>query len=94
VVAEHYTYASAAEEIARWRDAHGGSLEPLVQAIDDCCPFVTRRFALLAALASAVPEGPSSSLTWPAIPVTARSSCSPGGRTSARRTRPRRRPPG
>jgi hypothetical protein len=57
VVAEHYTDASAAEEIARWRGAHGGSLDPLVQAIDDC-PFVTRRVALLQALASAVPEGP------------------------------------
>lgn len=57
VVAEHYTNASAAEEIARWREAHGGSLDPLVQAIDDC-PFVTRRVALLQALASAVPEGP------------------------------------
>ena len=57
VVAEHYTNASAAEEIARWREAHGGSLDPLVQAIDDC-PFVTRRVALLQTLASAVPEGP------------------------------------
>jgi hypothetical protein len=57
VVAEHYTNASAAEEIARWREAHGGSLDPLVQAIDDC-PFVTRRVALLQTLASVVPEGP------------------------------------
>jgi hypothetical protein len=57
VVAEHYTSASAAEEIARWREAHGGSLDPLVQAIDDC-PFVTRRVALLQTLARAVPEGP------------------------------------
>jgi hypothetical protein len=57
VVAEHYTDASAAEEIARWREAHGGSLDPLVQAID-ACPFVNRRVALLHALASAVPEGP------------------------------------
>jgi hypothetical protein len=57
VVAEHYTGASAAEEIARWREAHGGSLDPLLQAIDDC-PFVTRRTALLQTLASAVPEGP------------------------------------
>jgi hypothetical protein len=57
VVAEHYTSASAAEEIARWREAHDGSLDPLLQAIDDC-PFVTRRVALLQTLASAVPEGP------------------------------------
>jgi hypothetical protein len=56
VVAEHYTGTSAAEEIARWREAHGDSLDPLLQAID-ACPFVTRRTALLQALASAVPEG-------------------------------------
>ena len=43
------------EEIARWREAHGGSLDPLVQAIDDC-PFVARRVALLQALASACPR--------------------------------------
>lgn len=57
VVAEHYTGASATQEIALWREAHGGSLDPLLQAIDDC-PFVTRRVALLQTLASAVPEGP------------------------------------
>ena len=57
VVAEHYTGASAAEEIARWREAHGGSLDPLLAAIDDC-PFVTRRVALLQTLAGAAPEGP------------------------------------
>jgi hypothetical protein len=57
IVAEHYTGASATEEIARWREAHGGSLNPLLQAIDDC-PFVTRRVALLQTLAGAVPEGP------------------------------------
>ena len=57
VVAEHYTGASAAQEIALWRAAHGGSLDPLLRAIDDC-PFVTRRAALLQALAAAVPEGP------------------------------------
>jgi hypothetical protein len=57
VVAEHYTDASAAQEIARWREAHGGSLDLLVQAISDC-PFVTRRVALLQTLARAVPEGP------------------------------------
>lgn len=56
VVAEHYTGASAAREIALWREAHGGSLDPLLQAIDDC-PFVTRRVALLQTLASSVPEG-------------------------------------
>ena len=60
-VAEHYTPVSAAEEIALWRDAHGGSLnpgslEPLVQAIRDC-PFLSRKVALLKTLAKAVPEG-------------------------------------
>lgn len=57
VVAEHYTTASAGQEIARWREAHGGSLDPLLAAIDDCT-FVTRRVALLQTLAGAVPEGP------------------------------------
>jgi len=54
-VAEHYTPETAAEEIAIWRAAHGGSLEPLVQAIRDC-PFVSRRVAMLQALVQAVPE--------------------------------------
>ena len=57
VVAEHYTGASGAQEIARWREANGGSLDPLLAAIDDC-PFVTRRVALLQTLVGAVPEGP------------------------------------
>lgn len=56
VVAEHYTSSSAAQEIALWREAHGGSLVPLLQAIDDC-PFVTRRVALLQTLVRDVPEG-------------------------------------
>lgn len=93
VVAEHYTGASAAEEIAPWWEAHGGSLDPLVAAIDDC-PFVTRHDDLLQTLAGAVPEGPGSSPTCPVTPDTARSPCSPAGRRSARRTRPRKRPPG
>ena len=71
VVAEHYTSASAAQEIARWRDAHGGSLDPLLQAIDDC-PSVTRRTALLQTLASAVPEGPQLLDDLARAPVTAR----------------------
>ena len=57
VVAEHYTSSSAAAEIALWREAHGGSLDSLLQAIDDC-PFVTRRVALLQTLVRDVPEGP------------------------------------
>jgi hypothetical protein len=55
-VAEHYPPGTAAEEIAIWRAAHGGSLDPLVQAIRDCS-FVSRRVALLQTLVSAVPEG-------------------------------------
>ena len=55
-VAEHYTMSSAPEEIAIWRAAHGGSLDPLVQAVRDC-PFLSRRVALLKTLARSVPEG-------------------------------------
>jgi len=55
-VAEHYTTSSAPEEIAVWRAAHGGSLDPLVQAVRDC-PFLFRRVALLKTLARSVPEG-------------------------------------
>jgi hypothetical protein len=55
-VTEHYTMSSTPEEIAIWRAAHGGSLDPLVQALRDC-PFLSRRVALLKALARSVPEG-------------------------------------
>ena len=55
-VAEHYTPETRVEEIAIWRAAHGGSLDPLVQAIRDC-PFVSRRVAMLQTLVKAVPEG-------------------------------------
>jgi hypothetical protein len=55
-VAEHYSTSSAPEEIAIWRAAHGGSLDPLVQAVRDC-PFLSRRVALLTTLAGSVPEG-------------------------------------
>ena len=55
-VAEHYTPETGVEEIAIWRAAHGGSLDPLVQAIRDC-PFVSRRVAMLQTLVKAVPEG-------------------------------------
>ncbi len=54
-IAEHYTPATGAEEIAIWRAAHGGSLDPLVQAIRDC-PFVSRRVAMVKVLADGVPE--------------------------------------
>ena len=55
-VAEHYTTSSAPEEIAIWRAAHGGSLDPLVRAVRDC-PFLSRRVALLTTLGHSVPEG-------------------------------------
>ena len=55
-VAEHYTPETRVEEIAIWRAAYGGSLDPLVQAIRDC-PFVSRRVAMLQTLVKAVPEG-------------------------------------
>jgi hypothetical protein len=55
-VAEHYTTSSAPEEIAIWRAAHGGSLDPLEQAVRHC-PFLSRRVALLTTLARSVPEG-------------------------------------
>jgi len=54
-IAEHYTAATGAEEIAIWRAAHDGSLDPLVQAIRDC-PFLSRRAALVKVLAGGVPE--------------------------------------
>jgi hypothetical protein len=54
-IAEHYTPVTGAEEIAIWRAAHGGSLDPLVQAIRDC-PFVSRRAAMVKVLAGGVPE--------------------------------------
>ena len=55
-VAEHYTPETTAEEIGIWRAAHGGSLDPFVQAIRDCS-FLSRRVALLKTLVNAVPEG-------------------------------------
>jgi hypothetical protein len=55
-VAEHYTPATGAEEIGIWRAAHGGSLDPLVQAIRDCS-FLSRQVGLLKTLVNAVPEG-------------------------------------
>ncbi|MGH3190347.1 MAG: hypothetical protein ACRDPY_09825 [Streptosporangiaceae bacterium] len=55
-IAEHYSTETAAEEIAIWRAAHGGSLDPLVQGIRDC-PFLSRRVAMLQVLGGAVAEG-------------------------------------
>jgi len=55
-VAQHYTPATAAEEIAIWRAARGGSLDALVRAIRDC-PFLYRKAAMLTVLAGGIPEG-------------------------------------
>jgi hypothetical protein len=55
-VAQHYTPATVAEEIAIWRAARGGSLDPLVRAIRDC-PFLCRKAAMLNVLAGGIPEG-------------------------------------
>lgn len=55
-VAEHYTPATAAEEISIWRAARGSSLDPLVRAIRDC-PFLCRKAAMLNVLAGGIPEG-------------------------------------
>ena len=55
-VAEHYPPEAAAEEVAIWRAGHGGTLDPLVQAVRDC-PFVSRQATMLNVLLVAVPEG-------------------------------------
>ena len=55
-VAGHYPPQAAAEEIAIWRAAHGGTLDPLLQAVRDC-PFVSRQAIMLNVLSVAVPEG-------------------------------------
>jgi len=55
-VAQHYTPATAAEEIAIWRATRGRSLDPLIRAIRDC-PFLCRKAAMLNVLAGGIPEG-------------------------------------
>ena len=55
-VAQHYTPATGAEEIAIWRAARGGSLDPLIQAIRDF-PFLSWKAAMLNILAGGIPEG-------------------------------------
>ena len=92
-VAEHYTPATGAEEIAIWRAAHGGSLDPLVQAIRDC-PFLSRKAAMLNVLTAGIPGETN---CWPACCATrssGRSSCSSRSGTLSPRRRTRRRPPG
>ena len=54
-IAEHYTPDSGAAEIAIWRAAHGGTLEPLLDAVREC-PFIIRRVAMLIMLSHTLPE--------------------------------------
>jgi hypothetical protein len=56
VVSQHYPEQASADEIARWRAAHGRSLEPLLAAVREC-PFVVRQVAFLLTLAADAPEG-------------------------------------
>jgi hypothetical protein len=54
-IAEHYTPESGAAEIAIWRAARDGSVEPLLQAVREC-PFIIRRVAMMNVLSHALPE--------------------------------------
>ncbi|WP_153338791.1 hypothetical protein [Nocardia aurantia] len=54
VVADHYPEDAARLEIGGWLDAHGGDVEPLLQAIREC-PFRLRAAAMLHMLAAALP---------------------------------------
>jgi hypothetical protein len=54
-IAEHYTPDTGAAEIAIWRAAHDGSIEPLLQAVREC-PFIIRRVAMMTVLSHALPE--------------------------------------
>ncbi|RVX45175.1 hypothetical protein EDD27_7957 [Nonomuraea polychroma] len=56
VLAQHYPPDMAAMELDGWLAAHGGEVEPLLDAIR-VCPFRTRAAAMLDALADALPDG-------------------------------------
>jgi hypothetical protein len=56
VVIDHYTDESAAAEITGWLAAHGGDVEPLLQAVR-ACPFRSRALAMLETLRNSVPGG-------------------------------------
>ncbi|WP_171075332.1 hypothetical protein [Nonomuraea basaltis] len=55
VLAEHYPPDTAVMELDGWLAAHGGDVEPLLDAIR-ACPFRTRASAMLDALAEARPD--------------------------------------
>ncbi|MEU3163073.1 hypothetical protein [Streptosporangium sp. NPDC006930] len=58
VIAQHYTQETALAELEGWLAAHGGDVEPLLDAIR-ACPFRTRASAMLSVLAESLPEGRS-----------------------------------
>ncbi|WP_326821029.1 hypothetical protein [Streptosporangium sp. NBC_01756] len=58
VLAQHYPRETAAVELEGWLAAHGGDVEPLLDAIR-ACPFRTRAAAMLSTLVEALPDGQS-----------------------------------
>ncbi|MGP3963528.1 hypothetical protein ACTWPT_46925 [Nonomuraea sp. 3N208] len=58
VLAEHYPQEEARTELEGWLAAHGGDVEPLLDAIR-ACPFRTRASAMLTTLVGAYPDGRS-----------------------------------
>ncbi|GAA3159939.1 hypothetical protein GCM10010466_58460 [Planomonospora alba] len=58
VVAQHYPPEEAGAEVQGWLAAHGGDVEPLLQAVRDC-PFRTRAAALLGTLVTCLDDGPA-----------------------------------
>ncbi|ACZ85386.1 hypothetical protein [Streptosporangium roseum] len=58
VLAQHYPPETAAVELEGWLAAHGGDVEPLLDAIR-ACPFRTRASAMLSTLVRTLPDGRS-----------------------------------
>ncbi|MET9243993.1 hypothetical protein [Nonomuraea sp. NPDC003709] len=58
LLAEHYPPEEAATELESWLAAHGGDVEPLLDAIR-ACPFRTRASVMLSTLVEARPDGRS-----------------------------------
>ncbi|MFD8527142.1 hypothetical protein ACFV0L_06985 [Streptosporangium canum] len=58
VLAQHYPQETAAVELEGWLAAHGGDVEPLLDAIR-ACPFRTRASAMLSTLVRTLPGGRS-----------------------------------
>ncbi|XVQ12718.1 hypothetical protein ACQP1W_09225 [Spirillospora sp. CA-255316] len=70
VVADHYTEETGRAEITGWLDAHGGDVEPLLEAIRTC-PFRGRAGMMLHALVTALPEGTAVLRRWRRDPLLA-----------------------